>query len=206
MAKVPLAGTNWIPGRGAGTRLQDADIVGATGGSPLSLQNKNTTGELSWRPICRRSRKTEDQIFPDQLCRSLRRAARQAGAGRSHRRDAARRRRFRRLRHLAGHDPGPSRHVRQARSGQPDPAALEARGRLARRRSVDGRQGGRGPPARHAEAPDRRGGQAGLPDEDRRRVRVLPALPPTARRSPIRSDHAGEALLRPVGPDAPLST
>ena len=46
-----------------------------------------------------------------------------------------RRRRLRRLRHLARHDAGRSRPVRHARSRQPDPAAVEARGRLARRRS-----------------------------------------------------------------------
>ena len=56
----------------------------------------------------------------------------------------------------------------------PDPAALEARGRLAGRRPLDGRQGGRGLAAYRPQAPDRQGGQAGLPHEERRRVRVLP--------------------------------
>ena len=67
---------------------------------------------------------------------------------------------------------------------EPDPAALAARGRLARGRSVDGRQGGRGQPARGAQAADRGRGQGRLADEDRRRVRVLPARRATARRWP----------------------
>ena len=44
-------------------------------------------------------------------------------------------RRFRRLRHLARHDAGRSGHVRDPRPEQPDPAAVAARGRLARGRS-----------------------------------------------------------------------
>jgi hypothetical protein len=87
-----------------------------------------------------------DRILPDLLHRPVRRDARQARAGRGHRRHAEERRRFRGLRDLARHDAGLSRHVRRARPRQPDPAALEARSRLARRRSVDGRQGGRAGP------------------------------------------------------------
>ena len=51
---------------------------------------------------------------------------------------------LRRLRHLARHDAGRPGHVRHARPRQPDPAPLEARGRLGRGRPLDGRQGGRG--------------------------------------------------------------
>ena len=87
---------------------------------------------------------------------------------------------------------------------EPDPVALEARGRLARQRPHHGRRGGRGLSAQDAEDPDRGRGQAGLPHEDRRRVRVLPAR---QRRQghQRRRRQPGEALLRPAGPDAPIS-
>ena len=48
------------------------------------------------------------------------------------------------------------------------------------------------------------GGQAGLPHEERRGVRVLPDQRRRHAPSPTKARHPGEALLRPVGPDAPL--
>ena len=56
--------------------------------------------------------------------------------------------------------PGRSGHVRDPRSEQPDPAAVAARGRLARGRSLDGRQGGRERAAGGPEAPDRGRGRS----------------------------------------------
>ena len=100
------------------------------------------------------------QVFPDQLRRPVRRAAREAGPGRGDRRHAEGRRRLCRLRHLARHDAGRSGHVRDPRPEQPDPAAVAARGRLARGRSVDGRQGGRERAAGGPEAPDRGRGRS----------------------------------------------
>ena len=61
----------------------------------------------------------------------VRGVALQAGAGARDRRDAEGRRGLCRLRRLARHDPGASRHVCGSRPRQPDPAAVEARGRLA---------------------------------------------------------------------------
>ena len=100
------------------------------------------------------------QVFPDQLRRPVRRAAREAGPGRGDRRHAEGGRRLCRLRHLARHDAGRSGHVRDPRPEQPDPAAVAARGRLARGRSVDGRQGGRERAAGGPEAPDRGRGRS----------------------------------------------
>ena len=57
--------------------------------------------------------------------------------------------------------------------------------------------------ARRAEAPDRGRRRAGLPPQDRRRVRVLHHRA-RRRRDRGRARYPGQALLRPVRPDAPL--
>ena len=80
--------------------------------------------------------------------------------------------------------PADARPVRHARSRQPHPAAVEARSRLARRRSLHGRQAGRAGAAQRAEAADRAGAANSA-------TRCAPASNansscsrPTARRSP----------------------
>ena len=123
MAQVPLAGTNWIPGK----RVTSAASCGSEGSR--------------WRRIWRQTAKERGiKYFLISLCRSVRHHARQARAGRAIGEHGQERRGLRRLRHLARHDAGRSRRVRHPRSRQPDPAAVEAGGRLARRRPVDERQ------------------------------------------------------------------
>src|SRR3989304_6031247 len=81
--------------------------------------------------------------------------------------------------------------------------AREGGGWLARRRPLDERQAGRARSPQHPEEDGRQGRANRLYDEDRRRVRVLPAVPGwlgDQRRGRYRS----QALLRPDRADAPL--
>ena len=84
------------------------------------------------------------------------------------------------------------------------PAALEAGGRLGHRRSDDGRQGGRAEPAPGAQARDRRRGRRDGYELKTGVECEYFLIPPDGRRDLGRRRHAGQALLRPAGADAPL--
>ena len=74
---------------------------------------------------------------------------------------------------VARHDAGEPGHVRGSRPREPDPVAVEAEGRLARLRSVDGRQGSRARPAHTLKRVIAQADKKRLSAETRRRVRVF---------------------------------
>ena len=144
MAGVPLAGTDWIPGKTTLLKQAGEDERMATDLAAVAKKDGIKYFLISFVDLFGVLRA---KLVPAAAIGDM----------------AEGRRRLRRLRDLARHDAGRSRHVRDPRSGQPDPAALAARGRLARGRSVDGRQGGRERAAGRAQAPDRGRRRAGLP-------------------------------------------
>ena len=145
----------------------------------------------------------EDSLFPDQLRGPVRRAPGQACAGASDRGHAGGRRRLRRLRRLARQQSRRARHAGQAGPRDPDPAAVEAGGRLARRRLLDERRAHAGHAPPQAQEQARRGEEEGLPGQDRRRGGVFHRE--RGRHRDLRpARYPGQALLRPGGPDAPL--
>ena len=143
------------------------------------------------------------QVFPDLVRRSVRHHAGQDRAGDRDRHDGQVGRGLCRLRDVVRHDAGASRHAGDGGCRHAiqlpwkpevawvtgdlvmDGKPLTQNPRQVLKRVVDGRRQGR------------------LRDEDRRRVRVLPD-PARRHRDLGRRRHAGEALLRPAGADAPL--
>ena len=113
------------------------------------------------------------------------------------------RRRLRRLRDLARHEPGRPRPVRQARSRQPDPAAVEAGGRLARGRShMDGAPSSRRR-ATSSSASSRMPPKDGLAMKTGVECEFF-LITPDGTDTGRHRRPAGEALLRPVRADATL--
>ena len=121
MAQVPLAGTNWIPGK---TAISDKYI------RRCEFRGDND-GDGSGGGAKERGIKYFMISYTDLFGASA-----PSWCRRRHQRHGRRRRRLCRLRHLARPDAGPSRPVRDARSGQPDPIAVEDGSRLGRGRPL----------------------------------------------------------------------
>jgi hypothetical protein len=186
MAQVPLAGTDWYPGKpGQGTAETTRGIRDMTTDlAEFAAERGVKYFMISFTDLFGGQRA---KLVPAQAIADMQ----EDGAG------------FAGFATWLDMTPAASGHAGRARPGLGHPAALEARGRMGRRQLRDGGRRGRpGPPQRPA-PPDRRGRRAGLHVKTGVEAEYLPADAGRVR-DLRRIRHGRQALLRPAGRDAPL--